>query len=441
MLGGGTFTSQNKKLPGSYINFISASRANAATSDRGVVAMALNMDWGPDGEIFKVTSEDFISNTLKIFGYAYSDEQMKGLRDLFLNAKTLYAYRLNSGVKAHATIAAGENQTGVTVTAKYSGTKGNTIRIVVAANVDDNTKYDVTTYFGTKVVDVQTVSAASGLKDNDFVTFTTTGATLAITAGTTLTGGTNGNSTGEAHQTFLGKLESYNFNAVGCDSSDSSTSSLYATFVRRMRENVGTKCQAVIYNNASDYEGVVNVVNTTVESTTGLIYWVTGIIASCEINQSNTNRVYNGEYTVNADYTQAQLEDAIDAGKFILHKVSDEIRVLKDINSLVSTNTEKSDDFKSNQTIRVIDQIATDVAVAFNNKYIGKIQNNQAGRTSLWADIVKLYERYQSVQAIENFVPEDISVEQGNDKQSVVVNSSVEPINAMEKLYMSVVIE
>lgn len=40
-IGGGTFTSQNKALPGAYINFISASRADAALSDRGSAAMAL----------------------------------------------------------------------------------------------------------------------------------------------------------------------------------------------------------------------------------------------------------------------------------------------------------------------------------------------------------------------------------------------------------------
>lgn len=440
MLGGGTFASQNKKLPGSYINFISASRADAATSDRGVAAMALNLDWGPDGEIFKVTSEDFISNTLKLFGYDYASDKLKGLRDLFLNIRTLYAYRLNSGEKAKITLSAGEGETGVTVTAKYSGTRGNDIIIIIAKNVDDTTKYDVTTKMGTKTVDEQTVTTSAELVDNDYVTFTKTG-TLTVTAGTKLAEGTNGTAVGEAHQTFLGKLESYNFNAVGCDSADKSTSSLYATFVKRMRENVGTKCQAVVYNNAADYEGVVNVANTTEESTTGLIYWVTGVIASCEINQSNTNKVYNGEYTVNSDYTQSELEDAIDSGKFILHKVSDEIRVLKDINSLVSTNTEKNDDFKSNQTIRVIDQVATDVAVVFNYKYLGKIQNNEAGRVSLWADIVKLFENYQSIQAIENFSTDDITVELGNDKQSVVINSGVEPINAMEKLYMSVVVE
>lgn len=429
MLGGGTFVSQNKKLPGSYINFISASRADASTSERGVAAMALNLDWGPDEEIFKVSSEDFISNTLKLFGYAYTDEKIKGLRDLFLNIRTLYAYRLNSGEKA----------TNKFATAKYSGIRGNYITIVIAKNIDDETKYDVSTYLGAKLVDNQTVSGASELIDNDYVKFDNT-ATLEVTAGIKLTGGTNGTATGEAHQEFLGKLESYNFNAVGCDSEDKTVAPLYATFVKRMREEVGAKCQVVVYNTAADYEGVVNVVTTTKESKTGLIYWVTGIIAACEINQSNTNKNYNGEFTVNADYTQTQLEDAIDKGEFVLHKVTDEVRVLVDINSLVSTNTEKNDDFKSNQTIRVLDQVATDVAKVFNNKYIGKIQNNTAGRVSLWNDIVTLFKNYQTLQAIENFDSADVKVDLGNDKKSVVIDTNVEPINAMEKLYMSVVV-
>ena len=33
-LGGGTFVIQNKKLPGSYINFVSAAKASATLSER-----------------------------------------------------------------------------------------------------------------------------------------------------------------------------------------------------------------------------------------------------------------------------------------------------------------------------------------------------------------------------------------------------------------------
>ena len=45
-LGGGTFVTQNKKLPGSYINFVSAAKASATLSERGYATMPLELDWG-----------------------------------------------------------------------------------------------------------------------------------------------------------------------------------------------------------------------------------------------------------------------------------------------------------------------------------------------------------------------------------------------------------
>ena len=428
-LGGGTFISQNKKLPGSYINFASAQNASSSIGERGIAAMAIEMDWGKDGEIIEVTSQNFAKDSLKIFGYDYSNEKLKGLRDLFKNVKKAYFYRLNSGNKATTDIA----------TAKCSGTRGNDIRIVVAKNIDDDTKYDVTTYLGTKEVDKQTVKEVSELVDNDYVTFSME--TLEVTAGKSLEGGTNGDVSGEAHQNFLDKLESYQVNAIGCTVKDESTSNLYVQYAKRLRDEQGIKFQVVLFNNAANYEGVVNVKNTTVEDESALVYWVTGVIAGCEINKSNTNKTYDGEYIINADYTQAQLETSIDNGEFVLHKVGDEIRVLVDINSLVDTTTEKGEEFKSNQTIRVLDQIASDVASVFNSKYLGKIANNEAGRTSLWSDIIALFKDYQTLQAIENFEDADISVEIGNDKKSVTINTNVQVINAMEKLYMTVVVE
>ena len=58
-LGGGNFLTQNKILPGSYINFVSVSAATAVLSDRGICTMPLELDWGPDEEVFTVTNEDF----------------------------------------------------------------------------------------------------------------------------------------------------------------------------------------------------------------------------------------------------------------------------------------------------------------------------------------------------------------------------------------------
>lgn len=429
-LGGGTFTAQNKILPGTYINFISAQKVSSNLSERGIVAIAMPLNWGPDEEITKITAEDFTKNCLGILGYENTSVEMKGLRDLFLNATTLYLYKLNKGVKASNTYA----------TAKYTGVRGNDIKIIVQANIDDDNKFDVTTMIDSKKVDRQTVSNATELVSNNYVDFKTD-AELAVTAGIALTGGTNGTEiTGENHQTFLNKLESYNFNALGCLEKDKTISNLYVAFTKRMREEMGVKFQAVVYNNSADYEGVVNLKNSTTEDETALVFYTTGIIAGCAINKSNTNSVYTGEYTVNTDYTQAELEKAILDGEFAYHKVGDEVKVLTDINSLVTIEDGKNEDFKSNQTIRVLDQDATDIAIIFNTKYLGKIQNNESGRISLWNDIVTLHKEYATMQAIENFDSKDIKVEIGNDKKSVTVDGAVQPINAMEKLYMQVVV-
>lgn len=429
-LGGGTFVTQNKVLPGSYINFISLAKASASLSDRGVAAMPLELDWGVENEIFEVTKVDFQKNSLKIFGYDYTHEKLKGLRDLFLNIKTLYAYRLTSG---------GNKASNDYATAKFGGTRGNDIKISIQANVDVPEKFDVKTIVGTTIVDIQTVSSAAELVPNDYVTFKT-GASLAVTAGTPLTGGTNGTVDGTAHQNFLDKVEAYTYNALGVVTTDDTIKGLYANFNKRLRDEVGQKFQTVLYKKPFDYEGVVNVKNKVVEDEAALVYWVTGIIAGCEVNKSNLNKKYDGEFTVEADYTQAELEAAIKAGEFTLHKVGSDVRVLYDINSLVTLSDEKGEIFQDNQTIRVIDQIANDIAVLFNTKYLGNVPNDASGRISLWSDIVKHHEQLQEIRAIENFSDSDVIVEQGNTKKAVVVNDVVTVVNTMAQLYMTVVV-
>lgn len=436
-LGGGTFTSQNKKLPGSYINFISLASASASLSDRGIAAMAFELDWGIDGSVFEVTNSDFQKNSMKTFGYDYSSDKLKGLRDLFKNARTLYAYRLNSG---------GTKATSLYGEARYTGTRGNDLKIVVQTNVDDATKSDVKTYLGTVLVDSQTVTTAdktTALADNDYIVWSDD-VELTATAGTKLSGGTNGSVTNANHQTFLSKIESYSFNAIGVVSTTEAINGLYNAFAKRLRDEMGIKFQSVTYRTAADFEGCVNVKNKTTdknESEASLVYWVTGLVAGTAVNKSATNKVYDGEFTVDVDYTQTQLESAIDAGEFMLHQVGSEMRVLADINSLVTISDEKGDVFKENQTIRVIDQIANDIATLFNEKYLGVVPNDASGRISLWTDIVKHHRQLQDIRAIENFDSSDVTVEQGDTKKSVVVGDAITVINAMTQLYMTCVIQ
>lgn len=432
MLGGGTFIAQNKILPGSYINFISLSKANANLSDRGIVTMPLILDWGAEGEIFEVSNSDFQRNALKLFGYDYSHEKMKGLRDLFLNAQKLYAFRLNG---------AGEKASNTYATAKYAGVRGNDLKIIIATNVDNESKFDVKTVMDSTIVDIQTVKTAAELVDNDYVTFKTD-AELNVTAGMTMEGGTNSEVDGTSYQNYFDKVESYTYNIMGIPTTDETIKGLAVAFCKRLRDEVGAKFQVVLHNMAADYEGVINVANDVTADAnfdkSSIVYFIAGIEANCAINKTCLNKVYNGEFEVIVDYTQAQLEDAITEGKLILHKVGSDIRILEDINSLVTYSDTKNELFKENQTIRIVDQIANDIATLFNTKYLGNVPNDESGRISLWADIVKHHEQLQEIRAIENFSDEDVTVELGNTKKAVVIKDTVTIINAMSQLYMTV---
>lgn len=448
-LGGGTWLFQNKKLPGAYINFVSKVRAKTDIADRGYGTMPLTLDWGPEGEVFTVGADDFQKYSMKYFGYDYTSDKLKGLRDLFKNLKTGYFYRINNNAaKAKCVIAA----------AKYGGIRGNDLTVVIAANVDDATKFDVTTYMAVDssktIVDKQAaVGGWDDTADNDYVTFIRTDA-MTATAGTPLAGGTNGDAvSGIQYQEYLDKIEPYYFNTLGYVGTDTTIQDLFIQFTRRMRDAVGAKFQTVLYNKLGvDFEGVISIKNKVKDdgvSPAATVYWVTGAEASCAINASCTNKTYDGEFTIDTTYKQSELEKAITDGMLIFHGVTDSVsgnvvgnvNILRDINTFTSFSKKKNEDFSANQVIRVLDQIAIDVARLFNKTYLGKEQNDPDGRVALWGDIVALHKEYQRVRAIQNFSPDDVPIPtQGESKESVLSEYQVQPTMCMEKLYMNVIV-
>ena len=426
-LGGGTFVTVGEKtMPGSYINFVSASRANFALSERGFVAMPLELDWGEEQKVVTLSLDDFRNNSLTVFGYNFSDDAMKPLREIFRHAQTVYFYRLGTGTKAASTMA----------TAKYAGTRGNKIKIVTTAIIsgETTTGYTVKTFLDDILVDTQEVSGATATTDdlavNDFVDWI---AEVSLSAGTvSLSGGANATITSGNYSSFLAAIEPYSFNVIGYAGTDSAIKALFAAFTQRLRDSLGIKFQCVLYQYATaNYEGVVSV-----ENNADAVYWTVGALAGCPVNKSVTNAKYDGEYEISTNYTQEQLETALKSGKFVFHKVGEDVRVLEDINTLTTFTEEKSEDFKENQTIRVIDQIGNDIAAIFNTRFLGIIPNNNSGRAALWNEIVKHHSNLQAIGAIENFSGDNVTVQEGNTKRSVVVNDVITPINCMTQLYM-----
>ena len=438
-LGGGTWLVQNKVLPGSYINFSSVAKASATLSDRGYAAAPFVLSWGPENEVFAVTSGEFQKNSKAIFGYSYDHPKMLALREIFLHATTVYCYRLGLGAKKAACALA---------TAKYPGVRGNDLSIVIAVNVDDPDAFDVGTYLDGIQVDLQTVTKAEDLTGNDYVDFKKD-LTLEATEGAPLTGGEDvANITGDSHQAFLDKIEAYAFNAMCCPAADPIIVKLYAAYCQRVRDEVGAKFQLIAWKPSTvDYEGVIGVWNSATHPSMdvdehAVVYWATGAHAGVAVNKSLTNAKYDGELTLDTDYKQAELTAALKAGKFMFHNVNGLTRVLEDINTLLTLSDTKGEVFQSNQTMRVCDQIANDVAVLFNERYLGTVPNDASGRSALWGDITHYIKQLEDIRAVENFDPDTVSCEQGDKKKAVLVTvNGLNIINAMAQLYMSVIIQ
>lgn len=431
-LGGGTFVTQNKTIPGAYINFVTTATGATVFGERGVVALGDSFNWGSN-DIFEVTAEDFYKNSMALFGYDALDGKMIGIRDVFKNAKKIYVGRINGNNAKKASCTFGE--------AKYTGTRGNDIKIAVYSDPDDSSYKNVYTYVGTTIVDTQRVKSMVELRNNNFVVWKSD-ATLTNTASMPMTGGTNGATTGQAVQSFLDDISGYSFNAITVISDNESINQLVAEYTKRMRNTIGKKFQSIVHNYFADYEGVINIDPYAVSEEDYLVaYWVAGAVAGCEINESLTNKVYDGEIEIDSLYTQSQLENKIKSGEFVFHRVGDKIRVLKDINSFVSVTTEKGKMFQNNHTVRICDQIASDVAVLFEEYYMGKVPNDTSGRNSLWSDLVKYHEKLVNIRALDEFDEEAISVEMGESKNSVVIYEKICPVNSMEQLYMKVTLE
>ncbi|MCL2367681.1 MAG: phage tail sheath family protein [Oscillospiraceae bacterium] len=432
-IGGGTFTVQNKILPGTYINFVSAASASVSLSDRGYVAMALPLPWGPCGEMITVTGEDLIRRSRRLFGREYTHPDLRPLRELFSGAQVAYLFRLGSG----GTRAACE-----LARARHPGRLGNEIRLIIT---ETEGGFGVETLVDDAAVDYQTVTGIDELRDNDFVQFDH-GATLAATAGLSLTGGTDGIPTVDEYSRFLDRSEGYAFNTMGSLATDPVIKAMFARHTRHMREEVGVKFQCVLHRyTEADYEGIISVENAVLgeeEAESSLVYWVAGMTAGCPVNRSLTNRRYNGEYNLDTSHTQRELEQKLKGGSFLLHGgAHGDKRVVEDVNSLTTYTADRSEDFSLNQVVRVLDLVAMDIARLFANRYLGIIPNDNAGRLSLWSDIVSHHRQLETISAIEDFEPQDVEVEAGDQKRSVVVTDRITPVAAMSQLYMTVIVQ
>ena len=441
-MAGGIWLTQNKIRPGAYINFKGVAKPLAGLGIRGIVTMPVPLSWG--ATITEVLSTDLIDGkSLPKIGYTAFDEESQTIREALKNAYKAIIYRLDTGgTKAVATL------TPMTATAKYAGVVGNEISVSVVVN---GSAFDVITIFRGIEKDRQTVTEIADLVSNDWVDFSGTGDVTA-NAGVTLTTGTNGTITEGTYATYLNAIKAYNWNVMAIPQDTTSNNASFITFIETQRNTFGKKVQAVLYNATADNEGIISVaqgymtVNETVSPTTFVAY-VAGLTAGANVNESNTYQVIPGATSIVypngvTPYGNEEIIEALQAGKFVLSTRQDgAVVVEQDINTLHTFTPDKGYAFSKNRVIRVLDEISNSVALIFERSYIGKVNNNDDGRNIFKADIINYLNTLQNISAIQNFdAATDIQIYAGEAIDAVVVDLAIQPVDSMEKLYMTVMV-
>ena len=457
-MAGGTWTSQNKVRPGAYINVNSDTLLTTSTDNqRGIVFWihSGSFGWGKDG----VTEVTGTENLKALFGVDTSSADLAPLAEILKGfPEKVLVFNSNSGAKATGT----NSVIPWKVSAKYGGDKGNGIKLVIYRDATDSTKIDVATYFGTDLVNTQSVLNASELVANDYVDFvvsddakTDDGRKLldAITSTVTLTlsGGTTviSDSILSDINTATSTLDFTVLTAAGAEPTANVHMMVYNT-VKSLREKEGVKVTGVVPFNSNlnyDYEGITVVKNGVVLSDGTQITptlasgYVAAASAQADVNESLTYAVYPGAVDVSPRYSNSDIESALTTGNMLFTARRDgSVVIEQDINSHHTYTVEKNQYFRKNRVLRVLDAIANDTKDIFESQFIGKVDNDSKGRDIFKANRITYLTSLQAIGAIQNFEPEDITVNAGADKDAVVVNLAVQPTDSMEKLYAQITV-
>ena len=125
----------------------------------------------------------------------------------------------------------------------------------------------------------------------------------------------------------------------------------------------------------------------------------------------------------------------------MFHNVNGDVRILEDIDSLITVSDTKGDVFKSNQTIRVCDQIANDTAVLFNTRYLAPCRTMRRAESlsgTIFASSIRprVYSRYRGLRPRQRN-----PWSRGARRKAVLCTvKDLNVVNAMAQLYMSVII-
>lgn len=476
-----SWKTQNKRRPGSYINVVGkGNNNNGADIGRTLLPVSTQLNWGAKG-IIKLNSD---SNFKALLGHDIDEPELQTLHEVLKGANTVLLLNNNDGTAAKATDAT----LPWTMTAKYPGTLGNNLHVTVEKN---DSKVTVSTLFGTKVVDQQVINVdkPNRLFDNDYVSFKLTSemtpqppssgsdgndsngsdssvkATRASKAPVVmaskldqlssdvtvdLTGGTTSPVKISDLLNDALETEDYDVATTAGFPVDSPLHKQLVDEIKHLREDNDIKVRGVIpyTGDKVNYEGISTVANgvvlgdgTELDATVAAGFFA-GASSSADAAKSLTYVEYPDAISAYPKFSNDRTIEALENGEIVFTTKRNETVVIEqDINSLTKVTAEKPVFFGKNRVVRTMDTIVTNTKRTFEDMFIGKITNNSTGRDLFKANRVSYLQGLADSDVISNFKEDDITVEAGNDRDAILVNLAITPLDSMEKLYMTMVVQ
>ena len=148
----------------------------------------------------------------------------------------------------------------------------------------------------------------------------------------------------------------------------------------------------------------------------------------------------NVKDVIPAPYEDEQVEADLRMGLFTFtHNSDNELVVEKDINTLHTYTQTRTPPFSKNRVIRTLDELSNTKVRVWEQSFIGKIDNNDVGRSLFQGQVLRIIDDLVKLGAISS---NDVSVvvEPGDDVDKVRSYEQVRVIDAMEQLYSYVTV-
>lgn len=192
-----------------------------------------------------------------------------------------------------------------------------------------------------------------------------------------------------------------------------------ATWVKTMRQNKKKKIKAVLPNVAADNEGVINytteknIKTESVKGEDGTITQVNTIYTAEQFCSRIAGLIAGTPLTISCTYAPLpelsdctrlnDIDTPVDKGEFILFYDGEKVKVVRGVNSFITTVDGKGESFKKIKIVEAMDMINDDITKTAQDSYLGKYANTYSNKCLLISAISAYFAQLKKDDIVSSY--------------------------------------